>query len=310
MSGLQHDGVSSDTLAAIDQSIRRACIREATAIKLGNVHPHASFADLSIDDFLQAADAASPHLARAANIGVGKAVLEAVTASVARTKSNANLGICLLIAPLAAAAARGPIHDHIGHVLDDLNASDAKSIYEAIRRSNPGGLGSSPTHDVYRDQATDIIAAMRLAEDRDRIARQYTMGFHDVLHVIVPAMRGIAASNDQIAFARIAKVQLDLLAQWPDSLIERKLGPAAARHVQQWAQRLQSIARSAAIPQVGSNQWTSMANLLAIAPHWQAFDQYLRSQSNQLNPGTTADLIAAGLFAEEWELHEHAHVSR
>ncbi len=58
------------------EMIRVACCWEATARKPGNVHPAESFADLTYDDFIRAANVAAPELARAADVGVGRAVLD------------------------------------------------------------------------------------------------------------------------------------------------------------------------------------------------------------------------------------------
>ena len=66
------------------------------------MHPDASFVDLCYGDFVNAAGVASPVLAQSDKRGVGQTILDAVRATGETTGSNANLGIILLLAPLAA----------------------------------------------------------------------------------------------------------------------------------------------------------------------------------------------------------------
>src|SRR5438105_2615296 len=88
-----------------EDMIRAACVLEANARKAGNVHPFASFADLTHDDFVVSADAIAPVLARTPELGIGAAILGAVVATQKRVGRNTNLGMILLIAPLTAVPA-------------------------------------------------------------------------------------------------------------------------------------------------------------------------------------------------------------
>jgi triphosphoribosyl-dephospho-CoA synthase len=72
-----------------------------------------------------------------------------------------------------------------------------------------------------------------------------------------------------------------MLAAYPDSLIARKCGPETAARAAAIAQRV----LAAGMP--GDEDY-----LLELGE----FDFWLRSDGNRRNPGTTADLIAAGLF--------------
>src|SRR4051794_9824683 len=80
-----------------------ACILEATARKPGNVHRFRDFDDAHYVDFLLSAAAIAGPLDRAATVGVGATVLRAVEATRRVVATNTNLGIILLLAPLAAA---------------------------------------------------------------------------------------------------------------------------------------------------------------------------------------------------------------
>ncbi len=93
-------------------AIRLACELEVSAPKLGNEHPQARFADCDHRDFLRAAAEIAPQLAMPADQArLGQRVLAAVQATREVTGANVNLGIILLIAPLAMVNDRSEIAD-------------------------------------------------------------------------------------------------------------------------------------------------------------------------------------------------------
>ena len=71
------------------------------------------------------------------------------------------------------------------------------------------------------------------------------------------------------------------MAEFPDSLIARKCGLLVAEQSQTMAQKAIDVMANG--PEAFFNE---VSNL----------DFWLRSDGHQRNPGTTADLIAAGLF--------------
>src|ERR1041384_7149568 len=97
------------TSKSISQCATLACLLEATAPKVGNVHRGADFEDLTFNDFLVSAVVIAPAMEAAASAGVGRAVYDAVSASRACVTTNTNLGMALLIAPLAAVPRSDPL---------------------------------------------------------------------------------------------------------------------------------------------------------------------------------------------------------
>src|SRR5437762_8903408 len=130
---LRLTGSVDGTMVTIGVYAQLACIWEATARKPGNVHRYCDFADLTYLDLLQSAAAASPVLATASLSGVGKTVLEAVKATRRVAPTNTNLGIVLLLAPLAAVPPAVDLRAGLLHVLETLDVADARMAYEAIR---------------------------------------------------------------------------------------------------------------------------------------------------------------------------------
>lgn len=279
------DSVSKVNLT-IGQSATLACLLEVTAPKVGNVHRGADFEDLTFTDFVASAVTIGPPMEAAAAVGVGRAVHDAVAAARACVSTNTNLGMALLIAPLAAAGRSERLTTaSVGRVLRAITHDDCRFVYEAIRLAQPGGLGKVESMDVADEPPKDLLVAMRAAADRDLVARQYAEDFRLVLDEILPAIiagRGRGWTMTDC----IVRAHLSLIAQHGDSLIARKCGPEIAKKASILAQ--QSLA-------AGSPGDDAYHEALA------DFDFWLRCDGNRRNPGTTADLVAAALFAGLWD---------
>jgi triphosphoribosyl-dephospho-CoA synthase len=246
------------------------------------VHPGASFGDCSFEDFARAADAIAGPLDRAGEMGVGETILAAVEGTRAVTAANVNLGIVLLLTPLAAASDLGGRSDDVrarlATVLDGLTNDDARRAYRAIRLASPGGLGSSGEQDVAAEPTVTLLEAMRLAADRDGVARQYATAFADVFEVGVPALLDHLIRWDDLESAVVGTF-LDLLSHRPDSLIARKRGSTIAAEA---SRRADAARRSGSVD--------------PDSPGLRELDTWLRGDGHARNPGTTADLVAATLF--------------
>jgi triphosphoribosyl-dephospho-CoA synthase len=260
-----------------------ACLYEATAPKPGNVHPGNGFDDATTyADFVTSAVVIGPILERAPVASVGQTVLDAVQATRAAVNTNTNLGTLLLLAPLATVPSEQPLRESVGAVLAGLTNEDTRLVYEAIRISEAGGLGRAEQADVFADAPPqlNLVDAMRLAADRDSIARQYSNRFADVFDgpatwIADGLSRGRPLST-AIVHAHIRQLALRI-----DSLIDRKCGPQIAN---------QASDRAVIVLQSGSPGEASYEEALA------KLDAWLRADGHRRNPGTTADLIAAGLF--------------
>jgi triphosphoribosyl-dephospho-CoA synthase len=257
-----------------------ACIWEATARKAGNVHPDARFDDLTYLDFLHSAVAIGPTFAGAPRRRVGIIVLEAVRATRRIVRTNTNLGIVLLLAPLAVACGDEDLRVGLAHVLADLDQADARLVYTAIRLAGAGGLGEAPAQDVRAEPTLGLRDIMALAQDRDLIARQYANGFREVFEDGVPALVGHLTGGLGLEEAIVA-THLELIARHGDTLIARKRGAAEAG---------EASARAAQVLQLG---WPADP---AARRAFSEFDAWLRAEGNARNPGATADLVTACLF--------------
>jgi triphosphoribosyl-dephospho-CoA synthase len=261
-----------------------ACVWEASARKPGNVHRFQDFVDVTYLDFVASAAAMAPVFSAVTDHergpGVGEIVLAGVRATRMVVSTNTNLGILLLLAPLAKASKGIGLPAGVLQVLEKLTVADADSVYQAIRLAAPAGLGRVEEQDVSQPPTGTLRQVMALAADRDLIARQYANGFEDVLQMGVPALEHRLEETGGLEDAIIA-CHLDLLAHYPDSLIARKCGLAVA----------QEASRRAALV-IGAGGPRTSSGRCAIAE----FDCWLRADGHSRNPGTTADLVAACLF--------------
>lgn len=266
---------------SVGQCFTLASIMEATAPKPGNVHRGADFEDASYPDFVVAATLVGPILELAVELPLGQTILSAVAATQAAVATNTNLGTILLAAPLAKVPRAAPLIEGVVEVLGNLTAQDASDVYAAIRLAKAGGLGRVDAGDVAGAPPDDLIAAMRLADDRDMVARQYAHHFQDVFETVVPWLLQALQSGWSLPVA-IVRLHLQLMSRFPDSLIARRRGVEIAR---------QAAARAQAVLDAGSPGDEAYERGLADLDFW------LRSDGHRRNPGTTADLVAAGLFA-------------
>ena len=165
-----------------------ACLLEVTAPKPGNVHRHADLPGLHLVDFLLSATAIAEPLDRAETAGVGRTVLAAIEATRRVVDTNTNLGIVLLLAPLAAVPGAVDLASGIEKVLAATTVDDARHVYRGIRLARPGGLGAVSDQDVASEPTVTLREAMAMAADRDSIARQFTNGFREVFGEALPAL--------------------------------------------------------------------------------------------------------------------------
>ncbi|MBM3562789.1 MAG: triphosphoribosyl-dephospho-CoA synthase [Alphaproteobacteria bacterium] len=261
-----------------------ACAAELQAPKPGNVHVFAEGHDMTAADFLVSAKAAAPLIA-APHSSVGARIEGAVEATWARVGQNTNLGIILLCAPLAQAAATAQSADlrhETRRVLQALDMNDAGAAFRAIALARPAGLGDAPEHDVHAPAETTLLEAMRAAAGRDRIAWQYANGFADIFDL---GLETLAEARKRGADAPLAtlSVYAAFLAAFPDSHIVRKHGLAVAEAVRDDAALFETHLKSA--------EGRDAAFELALK-----FDRALKGRG--LNPGTSADLTVAALFAD------------
>jgi triphosphoribosyl-dephospho-CoA synthase len=267
----------------IGLAVEMACLFEVSADKPGNVTRHEDFVDTSFEDFLISAAAIGPAFRSTAKASVGEIILQAIRATRNLVRVNTNLGIVLLLAPLAKAAELSPSVDlqtAVESVLQNLTVEDTQLTYQAIRLAKPAGMGTSQRYDLNKT-ITDItlLQAMEEARNRDAISREYVTTYNITFAIGLVALKKTLAQSVPLPEA-IVQTFLSILAEVPDTLIARKNGEEVAQQISNRAKRI-----------------IKEGGIFGDKGEIQKFDFDLRDKKHSLNPGTTADLIAAVLFA-------------
>jgi triphosphoribosyl-dephospho-CoA synthase len=287
--------------AEIARAAEFACRLEVEAEKPGNVTPADALPKLSYRDFVASSAAVAPVLGEAGRRRIGETILRAVRARGAVTSANTNLGIILLLAPLARAAAlvKGAggapvelggaqaraertlaLRRALAGVLAELDVADAELAFEAIRLAAPGGIGRVASQDLSGRPTVTLLEAMRIAAPRDAVAREFATGFELTFGTALGLLEAAFAAGSDARTAAV-ELALELQARVPDTLIARKFGVAAAA-----AASAHARAVLAAGPRGSAARERKTSS----------FDAWLRDPARRWNPGTTADLVAAALF--------------
>ncbi|HSC03041.1 MAG TPA: triphosphoribosyl-dephospho-CoA synthase [Solirubrobacteraceae bacterium] len=263
----------------LEHQVQLACLLEVSAAKPGNITPEHDFSDTTYADMVRSALALGPVFGRgrAAQRSVGELIADGVKATARVAGANTNLGIVLLFAPLVRSAVTRrtdePLRSGVERILTALGVDDAAAAFAAIASAQPGGLGEAPEHDVRAPARVSLREAMAVAAHRDSIASEYVNGYAIVFDSGMPLLEDALRTAPSTLDA-IVSLHVGLLASHPDTLIARKAGDAAAQAVSAAARSVLDGSRSVA-----------------------DFDASLRADGNRLNPGTTADLVAATLLA-------------
>jgi triphosphoribosyl-dephospho-CoA synthase len=275
---------------------RQACEIELQAFKPGNVSVYAEGHDMTVNDFRVSAKVSAKPLCNPA-YSLGEKIFYAVNATRDAVGCNTNLGIILLCAPLMQAATHinenVTLRQALSQVLISTTISDADWVFKAISLAAPGGLGNSDEQDVHNPATVTLAQAMQIASSRDRIARQYVTDYKDIFDYAVLRYNASLSKGRDKSWAAVF-VYAELLAQYPDSHIERKHGD---KYTEWLATRMRHV-----IEEFGDA--TDSAQLKQTL-----FCLDAELKANGINPGTTADMTVATILSvliEEF-LNQYIH---
>ena len=278
--------------AELANVFKTACMAELESLKPGNVHIFADGHGMTVLDFMLSAQAAAEVIALP-DLSIGMRILKCVQATQNAVKTNTNLGIILLCAPLIHAAIifnlppnKLTFSQALEFVLANTTIADAENTFAAIRLANPAGLGAVAKHDVNQTATCTLLAAMQSAVNpnmaNDMIAQQYTNNYAQIIQGVILYQQALARWQ-RPAWALTA-VHLHFMAHYCDSHIVRKYGETIAKLVQNEALEHESAFLKAYNP---NNYLTPLLK----------FDAALKKRG--LNPGTSADLtVATRLMAD------------
>ena len=293
----------------IARCLELAILLEASAPKPGNVSIAANFEKTLYTHFLASAVAVAPSFETAAqrgisvsqgkiglaDVGMGRLIRKCISDINAwQHGGNTLLGTVILLFPIAVASGMASTTDNLEMlrknlklIVESTTPRDAVNMYAAINLANPGGLGKAPSLDINDPNSVNRILhdeislykVFEIAEKYDSICSEWINNYPITFDLAYPSLtKKLQNKND----VNIATVQtfLEVLAKVPDTFITRKAGIEKSREISTKAKRILDIGGTETL--LGKK---SLNN----------FDQELRKSSNILNPGTTADIIAAAL---------------
>lgn len=271
-----------------------ACAMEVMCPKPGNVGPGRPFKYINEMSFLVSATGLAAAF-EDEGASVGRMVEEAAIVTKNWVDRNTNLGMILLLAPLVNALSAEKLErDFVRKVLEDLGEDDSRRIGRAIRIASPEGLGASEKYDVRRE-TPPIMEAMKFASRWDSIAREYDTGYEITFCMTAPWLAGLWREGRALKSC-VLQTYLMLLGEVSDTLISRKLGREASETVSREAREI--LRAGGCFTPEGRGKIAKLESSLA-------------HPDNLLNPGTTADLTAAGIFvflARELDRSDLSHI--
>jgi triphosphoribosyl-dephospho-CoA synthase len=294
----------------ISECLELAILLEASAHKPGNVSVVTNFENTRYEHFLASAVAARPSLEYAAkrgiavherkipaaDVGVGQIIKDCVAdIDLWQHGGNTLLGTVILLAPIAVAAGMTPSQDDLGTnlrknmkiVIESTTPEDAVNVYEAMKIAKPSGLGKAPKLDINDPESTKRIVekkitlfrVFQIAEEYDTICSEWVNNYPITFDLAYPFLTELIEKRDDLNQA-IIHTFLKVLAACPDTFIARKTSLETAKEVSSEAGEILSL---------GGLETNEGRQRLT------EFDAKLRRSGNLLNPGTTADIVAAAL---------------
>ena len=259
-----------------------ACLAELDAPKPGNVHRFAPGHAWSLMDFVRSAEASAAAIAaRGARVGVARPQRRRCDPGGGRPEHQSRHHPFVRAARGGDGSCACRAAPALADVLDNLDRADAADVFSAIAAANPGGLGRATRHDVNAPATATLREAMAEAAERDRIARQYVTAYEDIFSLGLPALATARRRQSDPRWSTLA-VYLTFLAEMPDTHISRKFDAATA----------EAIRREAA---VWRDAFAAAPDPAGMTEGLLGWDAALKSRG--INPGTSADLTVATLFA-------------
>jgi triphosphoribosyl-dephospho-CoA synthase len=293
----------------IARCLELAILLEASAPKPGNVSTATNFEKTFYTHFLASAIAATPSFETAAqkgisvsqrkigltDVGLGRLIKKCMTDINAwQHGGNTLLGAVILLSPIAVAAGMTSTTEDLQHlrknlklIIESTTPRDAVNMYAAIEIANPSGLGKAPTLDINDPHSVNKILedkitlynVFKIAEKYDNICSEWVNNYPITFDLAYPTLTKQLQNKDDPNSATV-QTFLEVLAKVPDTFIARKTGIEKSQDISLKAGQILNLG--------GTETPLGKKRL-------KEFDKELRKSGNLLNPGTTADILAAAL---------------
>jgi triphosphoribosyl-dephospho-CoA synthase len=259
-----------------------ACRKDIELIKPGNVNIKSPHSDTNAEDYLKSSLLSSKELFKP-DYSLGERILNSIKITRSEVKTNTNLGIVLLCAPIIHACIyfnNLTIREGIKKTLSSSTVKDTQDLCMAINISAPGGLGTRERYDTASKPTVNILEIMNHSASYDRISYQYSHDYSDIFDFIIPRLVFLNKKHNSLDIS-LSLMFMEILAKIPDSHISRKFDDKIAKKTSNNASDLLKILDREYSPDYLADRLTNL-------------DYEYKKKG--INPGTTADLLVASLM--------------
>ena len=258
--------------------------------KPGNIDRDHDYSDTRFEHFLASAVGVYPVLEKAArsDSGVGSFIRQAVLESARWQRGgNTHFGAFILLVPLVMAGGAcgdtGCLRERACQVVKETSVDDAIELYRAFSdakvKVKPVGdldLSDSASVDKIKEQGLTLFDMMEMSAGYDIIAEEWVNGFSKTFECSRLILEKIKTHNINDT---VVLTFMEMLARNNDTFIRTKFDTEKAEEVSR---------RAAEILKKGGDDMDILMEKI------HAFDRELLDEG--VNPGSTADIIIAGLF--------------
>ncbi len=283
------------------------CLEVSSSPKPGNIDRYDDYEDTRYEHFLASAISMYPVIEETSlcTNGIGRLIKNAVTESVSWQKGgNTHFGAIILLIPLAMAAGRiipeeenfsiEKLTECAHNFAIDADSTDATDFYSCFEiagvKVNPVDefdLKDKGAINELEEKKVSLYSLMEIASSYDLIANEWVNGFKrctDCADIIIKGM-----NNDLLDGALNADINnivvysfLKLLSENEDTFITTKFDTETANYVSKRAH------------EILEHLYNNKFNFNEILPLVRNLNTELLEK--KINPGSTADIIIAGLF--------------
>ncbi|MFW9788748.1 MAG: triphosphoribosyl-dephospho-CoA synthase [Candidatus Thorarchaeota archaeon] len=296
---------------------------EASSPKPGNVNRQFGFSDTDYRHFLASASliARGLHLSASRGEALSNGTIDSSAIKIGNlihectydtftgiNTRNTILGTVLLYVPLVVATSAAlsqegrfsikNLQRWLKIITENTTVDDTLNLYRAfhlVRKTNPKVEESASWTDkhsrydidnpdvmfnISEDELT-LYDLFKMSADVDEISGEWADNFKLTLSQVFPYLDRIVDNLENLEEG-IVQTFVWLLSLRPDGLIAKKAGEKRAEEIRTLAEKTM-------------NAWNHDTGSLELM---RSLDEELRREGNILNPGTTADLVSAGIFCK------------
>ncbi|MAI60424.1 MAG: hypothetical protein CMM92_05325 [Rickettsiales bacterium] len=253
----------------------QCCYEELRILKPGNHSINSKILGMNHKKFELGAKISSEILSNK-NLSLGESIYKSATECYKILRSNYNLGIILLCAPIFKIKNMHNFRYELNQIINNISENQGKLILNSIKEVSPAGIKKySGEGSVNINNNISFRKIMKIGAKWDRISGCYNNNYSEIFSKGLPYLE---TSRKKLSFSdSISLVFLNYLSNDYDSHLLRKYGIEKASKIKEKA----SVVKK-------------MTNMTKMAISMKKFDCYLKFFN--LNPGTCADLTVTTLL--------------